>query len=244
MKHIARLMLLTLSVGVVAVVLSSLPRHTAAAASDPPSPPSLPVKVTNTPLPVTGSVNAAVTGTVAATQSGTWNVGINGTVPVSGTVAVSSLPAVTVSGLTSVGITNTSATPVFVRDTDNPAKQPFVSSCSINLSTAVTCSFTSVPTSKELVIEMFTAFIGMNSGDRPISAELGGAVNGIPYTFDYPLVFNNTFSAVSADVWVVQQPLTRAYSDPTTTPACGILVNFGEGKSATCQVSGYLVNLP
>jgi len=39
MKHLAKLMLLTLGIGVVAVVLLSLPRHTAAAAGD--SPPNL-----------------------------------------------------------------------------------------------------------------------------------------------------------------------------------------------------------
>lgn len=70
MKHFAKLMLSTLGIGVVAIVLFSLPRHTAAASS---GPPAALVTVTNTPLPVTGSVNAAVTGTV----------GITGTVPVS-----------------------------------------------------------------------------------------------------------------------------------------------------------------
>src|SRR5580658_7241934 len=77
MKHFVNLRILTLGSGLFAVVLSSLPTHPAAAA--PGDAPSLPVKVTNTPLPVQGSVNAAVTGTAGATQSGAWNVGINGT---------------------------------------------------------------------------------------------------------------------------------------------------------------------
>jgi len=37
------------------------------------------VRVVNTPLPVTLQGTGTISGTVAATQSGTWNVGINGT---------------------------------------------------------------------------------------------------------------------------------------------------------------------
>ena len=56
---------------------------------------SAPVTVTNTPLPVQG--------TVSATQSGPWNVGISGTPSVS----VSSLPAVQFNGAQPVTVTNT-----------------------------------------------------------------------------------------------------------------------------------------
>jgi hypothetical protein len=44
-----------------------------------PNRPPTPVEVVNTPLPVTGNLNAAVVGPVAAQQSGPWNVGITGT---------------------------------------------------------------------------------------------------------------------------------------------------------------------
>src|SRR5215467_10748641 len=40
---------------------------------------SAPVMVVNTPLPVTLQGTGSISGTVAATQSGTWNVGITGT---------------------------------------------------------------------------------------------------------------------------------------------------------------------
>jgi hypothetical protein len=81
MKHFARLMLLTLGIGVVAVVLSFLPRRTAAAA---PNPPAIPVNVENTPnvhVTNTPNVNATISGSpsFAATQSGIWNVGITNT---------------------------------------------------------------------------------------------------------------------------------------------------------------------
>jgi hypothetical protein len=60
--------------------------------------PPLAVIVTNTPLPVQGTVNA--------TQSGTWNVGITGT------------PNVNVSNTPSVNVVNTSNAPVLQRDVD------------------------------------------------------------------------------------------------------------------------------
>ena len=100
MKHFGRLILATLGLGLFAIVVLSLPNHPAAAGN------GAPVTVLNTPLPVQG--------TVAAQQSGAWNVGINNTpnvnanisnasVPVSGTVAVSSLPSVNLGGSVTVG---------------------------------------------------------------------------------------------------------------------------------------------
>lgn len=163
MKQFGRLMLLTLGFGLFAVVLSSLPNHPAAAA------PNQAVTVVNTsanPVPVAGSVNATLTGTVNAAQSGTWNVGING---------------------------NTAATPLFVRDTDNPARQPFVSFCSLSAFPGLgSCNFATVPAGKELVIEMFTVSIRMVVGDKPFSSVLSGAANGTGYNLFYPLSFNGT----------------------------------------------------
>lgn len=87
-------------------------------------PPSLPVRVVNTPLPVQGTVNAnvtnasiPVTGTVTASIAGTPNVNatVANTVAVTGAVAVSSLP-------------NNATSPIYVRDVDNPAREPFSAS--------------------------------------------------------------------------------------------------------------------
>lgn len=79
---------------------------------------SLPVRVTNTPLPVQGSVNAVIT---------------NPSVPVSGTVNVSSLPAVQLSGTPAVTVENADTSPVPIRDVDHPANEPFSASlCTFN----------------------------------------------------------------------------------------------------------------
>ncbi len=86
-EHLRSIVVLTLVVALAGVTIPQ-PRPLQAAGS-------APVTVTNTPLPVQG--------TVSATQSGPWNVGISGTPSVS----VSSLPAVQFNGAQPVTVTNT-----------------------------------------------------------------------------------------------------------------------------------------
>jgi hypothetical protein len=132
-----------------------------------------------------------------------------------------------------------------VRDVDNPARQPFVSNCVATFDSGgrVDCIFPlPVPLGKELVIEMFTAFIEMNSGQRPLTAEFNAVANGTGYALFYPLSFNG--SSKTADYWAVQQPLTRAYADPNSNLACLVTANLLEGQFAHCYISGYLVNVP
>src|ERR1700675_2702870 len=119
MKYFGKLMLLTLALGLFAVVLSSIPSHPAAAAAG--GPPPTTAIVTPNPLPITGSVNAAVTGTVGIT--GTPNVNVLSAPPVN----VSFPSSIAVTG-GPVNVANTPATPIFNRDVDNPASQPFVGS--------------------------------------------------------------------------------------------------------------------
>src|SRR6266851_4041251 len=70
-------------VGIIATV--GIPLTTRAGATTGSAPP-LPVTVANTPLPVTGVVGlqngtmVGISGTPAVSQSGTWNVGVNGPV--------------------------------------------------------------------------------------------------------------------------------------------------------------------
>jgi hypothetical protein len=89
MERFGRIILLTLGLGLTAVALSFFPRRPVVAA---PPTPSVPVNVTNTTLPVQG--------TVAAQQSGAWNVGVTRNVGISNTPNVNA------------NITNTTAIPV------------------------------------------------------------------------------------------------------------------------------------
>lgn len=83
---------------------------------------SAPVTVINTPLPVSLTGTGNITGTVAATQSGAWNVG------------VTSLPAVQLASGATVaisGFSNTDATALFTSDIDAAARGAFaVALCS------------------------------------------------------------------------------------------------------------------
>jgi hypothetical protein len=243
MKHFAKLMLLTLGIGVVAVVVSSFPRHTAAAASDP----SLPVKVTNTPLPVTGSVNAAVTGTVNANITNTPSVN------------VSSLPAVQLAAGTTVGVTggtfslaNTSATPIFTRGVDNPANQPFAQTLCFSSASggcnAAPGSFT-VPTVigatsapvQRLVIEYYSAQCQFsNAADGGLNLEVitAGSDN---FYYIGPLSLDTSVPGVSQPNPYKYNQQARIYADPGTN----VYLNTGSGVgpgSITCAVtvSGYL----
>jgi hypothetical protein len=213
MKQLGKIILLALGFGIFAAVLGQFNVGTTPAAAQNAGPPSgLNVNVVNTPLPVTGSVNATV-----------------------------NFPS-------SIGISGNSATsPLFVTDVDNPAKQPFTSSCFTELTAGDNaCIFKSVPAGKELVIEMFSASIEMVTGRRPVNALLEGTANGVLYGLFYPLSLNGTTPAPTppADFWAVAQPLTRAYADQTTATSCHIFVFGGDGINATCGISGYLVKLP
>jgi len=234
MKHVGGLMLLTLGLGLFAFVLSSLPSHPAAAAG------SAPVTVLNTsanPVPVTGNVDAAVTGTVSAQQSGVWNVGINGTpsvnaaitnssLPVSGTVAVSTLPNVTVG--------NTSANPLVTRASDNPALQPFqVTGSSLEFDF-------NPPIGKVLVMEYLMVECIFNNSPQttpPTDIRLEAFANGAyaVYLFAAPLFGNNEF--------IVSQPI-HIYADNTGGGTEVRVFNGGQiPAGATCgvSISGHLV---
>lgn len=137
---------LAVYLGLFAVVLSFYSSRPAAAQAVPsvpvkatntplPNTLSVPVTVVNTPLPVTGNVNAAVTGTVNANITNTPS------------VSVLSLPVVQLAAGTTVGVTggtfsltNTSATPIFTRDVNNPTNQPFAASLCVTSGGPGTCA--------------------------------------------------------------------------------------------------------
>lgn len=78
MKRFARALVVVLGLAVIGSVVSLVPQRKAAAQSGPTVTIGSPL-----PLPVTGNVDATVNGTVAAQQSGNWNIGLTGTPTVS-----------------------------------------------------------------------------------------------------------------------------------------------------------------
>jgi hypothetical protein len=95
------------------------------------------------PLPVTGSTT--LSGTVAATQSGLWNVGITG---------------------------NTNATPLWVTDRDNPARHPFMLSGRL-LPGNVNLNLGSAPAGQRYVIEHYTSICFVATTDTLFDVEFG-----------------------------------------------------------------------
>jgi len=143
------------------------------------------------PTSQTQNVNVVNTPTVSAQQSGSWNVGINGTP----TVTVSNFPATNNVGIDPAANTvKIDATnPLPVRDVDNPARHPFAASCTINNNGGFPCTLTMVPPGKRLVIEMFQ--LTANGGELYVTV----ANTPIKYTF------------------LQSTQLVRVYADPLTT---------------------------
>jgi hypothetical protein len=131
-----------------------------AAAQGPPN--GLAVNIVNpVPVPVAGSLG--ITGTVAATQSGVWNVGLTG---------------------------NTAANPLLVRDVDGPNRQPFQRIFNVAGGVGTGCgtnfcviSLGTVPTGKFLVLTHFQGALSLAPGSAPNTVTLtrnGDTVFDVP----------------------------------------------------------------
>jgi len=136
------------------------------------------VKVVNTssePVPIQG--NATVSGTVQAAQSGTWNVGINGTPIVGLDAGNNTVKFDAVNNTVKFDAVNNTvkidpAAPVLVRDVDNPARQPFEGSAFFALpfgQSQVFKPITTVPAGKVLVIEEVSAAARLSANDRLVT---------------------------------------------------------------------------
>jgi hypothetical protein len=181
---------------------------------------SAPVMVTNTPLPVQCTVSAA--------QSGAWNVGITG-----GTVNVA----------------NSASSPVFARDVDNAARQPFQKNLCIPLSgtflpfcAGIPDRF-AVPDGRRLVIEQVAGDCVQQSGTQVVEISFRTQVGSDLVPYPFPLQPPPTFSAPSGLYVTSLNHLTRIYADPGTTVDIPRAQLIG-GVEAYCVlgVSGYLVN--
>ncbi len=137
--------------------------------ANPPSNPAL-VKVVNTPVATTAQGTTTVAGTVQAQQSGNWSVNVTSLPLVNAaqsgpwSVALTGTPTVALSGGSVVSIDNSMAQPVFVRDVDAMAKQPFQTEVGCSQSGPVCNSYFDVPIGKLLQIEFADADISALQG--------------------------------------------------------------------------------
>jgi len=264
MKKVSNTLLVALVLLIFTVALGFL-----TSSPTPAQQPASPVRVVNTPLPVTGAVNANVTntvpvnvtnatlqvqGTVNASQNGAWNVGVSN-FPATQTVSFNGVAQ-------PVSFSNATGTPLFTRDVDNPARQPVFGSCDVinqlptngfvscNISfTSPTSSFSSVPAGQRLVIEFVSVEADVPTGTKAlrfgIQTTVGNAntdVGFVPST----LIGTLNINGVNLDEYKVGQQ-TRIYEDTNATVRAEVLASdttYSNPYSIFVTVTGYLVNVP
>lgn len=208
MKRFARLLAVTLGFGVLGFTMSLLPQKNAGGAG------SAPVTIAGPlPLPVT------VSGTVAAQQSGNWNVGVTG-----GPVAVQN------------ALSNGTPAALLTQSADNPALQPFGFSQD-EVSGFPVFNF-QVPPGRTLVIEEFS----MRCIENPSNFEVADFLmdvssNGVVTHF----IFAPTSLGPPASELVATE-MTRIYADPGTLVTVGTSGGVESGSDCGLSIVGHLVN--
>jgi hypothetical protein len=214
MERIKKSLTAIAAVGGLAVIGSIMSRY-AAADSSAAADPNKDVVISNVPLPVTG--------TVAASQSGAWNVGIQGN------------PNVTVA--------NPGGNPVQVRDV-NEASQPVVATdgfTPFENANGLNALLYTVPAGKRLVIEYFSGLCNLPPGQAAIASiryQSGGILRQHWLTMSPPAP-PSPFSFTSFG-----GPL-RAYVDPGITVESLVITNANTTNIFGCDatISGHLVNV-
>jgi hypothetical protein len=134
----------------------------------------------------------------------------------------------------------------FVKDLDNPARQPFaVNSGAINFpssSTNLTQELLTVPAGKRAVIEHVSCIdflpTGINFVRMQLNYTLGGTAKAMQFVHD----FVGSSFASGIDVWSFSQPV-RAYADPGTVVSMTALRRSTSGTGGIeCELSGYYVD--
>lgn len=239
MKRLVRSFLVLFGLGVAAALMSHFTSPPATAIAP------IPVQVTNTPLPVQGTVNANVLNAV--------NVSGNVNANVAGTVAVSSLPAVQLSGTSPVSFSNTATTPLYV-DVDASARQGFNAECFTGnvdpINGQASCSLLTIPAGRQIVIESVSCqaelFAGEGPGDVQLivpNAPLGG---GAPVNVHHRLTLTKQAGDATLDIWAMTTPF-RVYGGAPSGGSVGVGVFFRANPARPapqdmfCHVSGYLV---
>jgi hypothetical protein len=198
------------AVGGLAVIGSFMSRHAVADSSKD-------VVISNVPLPVSG--------TVAATQSGAWNVGILGS------------PNVTVA--------NPSGNPVQVRDV-NEASQPVAAPGGLPFqggTSSVLLPLYTVPAGKRLVIEYFSAECFLPAAQTAVASVRYPSAGGI--LLQHWLTMSPPAASGFFPLTSFGGPL-RAHVDPGSLVEAIVVTNANVTDQSRCNatISGHLVNVP
>lgn len=234
MKRFSRTLITIFGLVVVGSVMSLIPQENAKVAAGS----STPVTVVNTPLPVHG--------TVAATQSGPWNVGITGNPSVNigtPTVHLSTGNSVGINGPVQVG--NSATSPIFVRDLDNAARIAKVVEIDLSIPHGAVNGVTtfSVPSGTVFVIETIFVKADVPTGFHPM-ADMEFFQGGSFATVFFPFVFQGTRTAFSNDLYVGSIPV-RIYLQPESGPLLNVqLLNVSTTGDSSFSIilSGYQIS--
>jgi hypothetical protein len=179
------------------------------------------------------NVNVVNTPTVGAQQSGTWNVGINGTPTVGLDVGNNTVKIDT-------------ASPLPVRDADEPARTAFQAMGSGDFdfgSNQTTIDLTTVPAGKRLVIQYVSATMRLPNGHKFTEVSLFTAFDGNGGVSLF-LVPSLTASDANSDYFAASQPVFKYAGAGTLVTARLFRDSAGVGVSGAgiVAISGYLID--
>ncbi|HEV8367924.1 MAG TPA: hypothetical protein VGQ39_08235 [Pyrinomonadaceae bacterium] len=232
----------------VTIATVALPHVGRGAGSSAPTSQTQNVRVVNTgsePVPIVG--NTTVNGTVQAQQSGSWNVGINGTPTVGLDFSNNTVKFDAVNNTVKIDPTN----PLAVRNVDNPARQPFQADApSIGEfqpgQGIAFANITTVPQGKRFVIEQVSIMGGMLPGQKMLTAGIEVLSANQNNTYYLTITPQGTNSGGFRDIYVASQQV-RLYADPGTN-VYGVATRDNTtgfaNAAVTWTISGYLVDLP
>jgi hypothetical protein len=201
--------------GVLAAIGSLMNSHpsTLQAASGP----TVTIDQAQLPLPVQGSVS--VGGTVAATQSGAWNVGITGT--------------------PNVKVTNPAAAPVLSVNVNDPGRTPYQSfKFAACFHGACSATFAAVPAQHRLVMEHITGLVTLSSSTTAIQVALqeNFGLDNFVSIFIAPPPISSAGSVTEFDQAI------RGYADAGEQPIVTVVANVELLESNNFTLIGYLVD--
>ena len=134
--------------------------------------------------------------------------------------------------------------PLFVKQSDNPAFQPYAQTATQAFANGEDTTFTfDVPLGKRLVIELFTAAVIVSPGSGTIGQiDLnGGSPNG-GSTHYYTVQSRVSFGG--NEQLTLTQPLRLYANGGVGTVSITVFCNTINNTGANVSISGYLVDLP
>ena len=229
MKHLAKPAAALVVIAALIAVGSLMPQPGNAANGMTPQP----VLVTNgaaQPVPIAGTVS----GSVGASQAGSWSVGINNTP----TVNVASMPPLS-------GTVNIANTPLPTSNTDD-ARQPFQRQFFLSIpdgSFAAQDTSIVIPTGKRLVIEQISAYMSVPVGQLPTASVGSRALGNFAVVRALSVKYGTLATNPPSDQWLAVNPVLL-FADPGETLLITFQRQTGDGfANGQITISGHFVDM-